>query len=115
VLPASQATGKHRKPRDRRSGVSRFASSQPRWALTDHTAARGSSTRASPTGDFHEGKCRLCEVRRARICESLAPGIFEVDDDGNLNLLKDDICSTDLHDVEEAVATCPTGALRISS
>jgi ferredoxin len=49
------------------------------------------------------------------ICESLAPGIFEVDDDGNLNLLKDDICSTDLHDVEEAVATCPTGALRISS
>jgi hypothetical protein len=30
---------------------------------------------------------------------SLAPGILEVDDDGNLILLKDDICSTYRQDV----------------
>lgn len=47
------------------------------------------------------------------ICESLAPDFFEVNDDGELVLLKDDVGSDELLEVEEAVAGCPTEALRI--
>jgi ferredoxin len=47
------------------------------------------------------------------ICESMAPDIFEVDDDGKLLLLKDDITDDELQSVEEAVTGCPTEALRI--
>ena len=47
------------------------------------------------------------------ICESMAPNIFEVDDDGKLLLLKDDVTDGELQSVEEAVAGCPTEALRI--
>ncbi|MFL6106603.1 MAG: ferredoxin [Marmoricola sp.] len=49
------------------------------------------------------------------ICESLAPGFFEVDDDGDLVLLKEDITDAELQEVEEAVAGCPTEALRIQA
>jgi ferredoxin len=47
------------------------------------------------------------------ICESMAPEFFEVGDDGGLVLLKDDITDDELQSVEEAVAGCPTEALRI--
>lgn len=47
------------------------------------------------------------------ICESMAPEIFEVNDDGELVLLKEDITDDELRSVEEAVAGCPTEALRI--
>ena len=47
------------------------------------------------------------------ICESLAPDYFEVDDDGDLVLLKADVSQDDLQGVEEAIAGCPTEALRI--
>lgn len=47
------------------------------------------------------------------ICESLAPAFFEVDDSGDLLLLKDDIGPDELAEIEEAVAGCPTEALRI--
>jgi len=47
------------------------------------------------------------------ICESLAPTLFEVNDEGNLVLLKEDITDDELQGVEEAVAGCPTEALRI--
>ncbi|GAA4642642.1 ferredoxin [Gordonia humi] len=47
------------------------------------------------------------------ICESLAPLFFEVNDDGDLELLKEDIDPSELQSVEEAVAGCPTEALRI--
>lgn len=47
------------------------------------------------------------------ICESMAPEIFEVDDNGELVLLKEDITDDELQSVEEAVAGCPTEALRI--
>jgi ferredoxin len=47
------------------------------------------------------------------ICESMAPDLFEVNDDGALVLLKEDITDDELQSVEEAVAGCPTGALRI--
>jgi ferredoxin len=47
------------------------------------------------------------------ICESLAPDVFEVNDEGELVLLKEDISEEELQAVEEAVAGCPTEALRI--
>jgi ferredoxin len=47
------------------------------------------------------------------ICESLAPDFFEVNDEGDLVLLKDDISDHELGAIEEAVAGCPTEALRI--
>lgn len=47
------------------------------------------------------------------ICESLAPLFFEVDDDGDLVLLKEEIAEDELQQVEEAVAGCPTEALSI--
>lgn len=47
------------------------------------------------------------------ICESIAPDFFEVDDSGNLVLLKEDITDDELQLIEDAVAGCPTEALRI--
>jgi ferredoxin len=47
------------------------------------------------------------------ICESLAPDFFEVNDDGDLVLLKEDITADELQAVEEAVSGCPTEALSI--
>jgi ferredoxin len=47
------------------------------------------------------------------ICESMAPDLFEVNDEGALVLLKEDISADELQSVEEAVAGCPTEALRI--
>ena len=47
------------------------------------------------------------------ICESLAPEVFEVDDSGDLVLLTDAVPAGGLDDVESAVASCPTEALRI--
>lgn len=47
------------------------------------------------------------------ICESMAPEFFEVDDSGDLVLLKEDVTDEELQSVEEAVSGCPTEALRI--
>lgn len=47
------------------------------------------------------------------ICESLAPDFFEVNDDGELLVLKEEISDDELQEVEEAVAGCPTEALKI--
>ena len=47
------------------------------------------------------------------ICESLAADHFEVDDDGVLVLLKEDVDASDLQAVREAVRGCPTEALRL--
>jgi ferredoxin len=47
------------------------------------------------------------------ICESLASDFFEVNDDGLLVLLKEDITDSELQSVEEAVSGCPTEALTI--
>jgi ferredoxin len=47
------------------------------------------------------------------ICESLAPELFEVQDDGSLDIL-DERPPGRLHDAaREAVDGCPTGALSI--
>lgn len=47
------------------------------------------------------------------ICESLAPDFFEVNDDGELLVLKEEIGDDELQEVEEAVNGCPTEALKI--
>jgi ferredoxin len=47
------------------------------------------------------------------ICESMAPEFFEVNDNGDLVLLKEELTDDDLQSVEEAVSGCPTEALRI--
>lgn len=49
------------------------------------------------------------------ICESLAPAFFEVDDSGDLLMLKEDIEPGELAEIEEAVAGCPTEALKIEN
>lgn len=47
------------------------------------------------------------------ICESVAPDFFEVNDEGDLVLLKSDVSDDELQAVEDAVAGCPTEALSI--
>jgi len=47
------------------------------------------------------------------ICESLAPEVFEVNDDGDLVMLTDTVPDGMLDDVEAAIAGCPTEALRL--
>ncbi|GAA5129708.1 ferredoxin [Haloechinothrix salitolerans] len=47
------------------------------------------------------------------ICESLAPDVFEVNDDGELELKTDTVPDGQLSDVEAAVDGCPTEALSI--
>ncbi|HXA59928.1 MAG TPA: ferredoxin [Streptosporangiaceae bacterium] len=56
-------------------------------------------------------------VDRARctgigICESIAPAVFEVDDDGTL-MLSAETVQDDLETVEEAVRSCPAMALTL--
>ncbi|MFO7190724.1 MULTISPECIES: ferredoxin [Thermocrispum] len=47
------------------------------------------------------------------ICESLAPDVFEIDDNGDLVLKTDTVPEGQLADVEAAVEGCPTEALRL--
>jgi ferredoxin len=48
------------------------------------------------------------------LCESLAPDHFEVQDDGTLLVKADVVSDVDLRAVRDAVAACPTAALRLS-
>lgn len=47
------------------------------------------------------------------LCESLAPEFFEVGEDGELQQLREDADESERTQLEEAVRTCPTEALRI--
>ena len=47
------------------------------------------------------------------ICESTAADVFEVQDDGAMKLLIDEVADTDRDRMEQALARCPTGALKI--
>jgi ferredoxin len=53
----------------------------------------------------------LCESNA--ICMSVAPEVFEVDDDDNLNLLQEEPPEELRPKVEEAVRRCPKQALSI--
>lgn len=48
------------------------------------------------------------------ICESIAPDVFEVDDDGDLVLMHEQVGDDALPEVEEAVRSCPAAALRLA-
>ena len=54
----------------------------------------------------------LCEANA--LCESLAPEVFELDDDDNLNLLKEDVGAEDEAAVRRAVAACPRAAISLA-
>jgi len=45
------------------------------------------------------------------LCEAVSPEHFEVGDDGNLTLLREDVSADELDIIEEAVEACPTRAL----
>ncbi|MDV6230600.1 PEP/pyruvate-binding domain-containing protein [Rhodococcus cercidiphylli] len=47
-------------------------------------------------------------------CEAIAPDFFEVDDDGDLTLLREDVTEAERTDVEAAIAACPTAALHLA-
>jgi ferredoxin len=47
------------------------------------------------------------------ICESIADDVFEVTGGGTLKLRKDVVAETDRDRMEQAVARCPTEALKI--
>jgi ferredoxin len=47
------------------------------------------------------------------ICESIAQDVFEIQDDGTMRLLTDDVARTDRERIDLAVARCPTAALKI--
>lgn len=49
------------------------------------------------------------------ICESFAPDVFEVDDDGDLDLLTEEVPEGMEAAVRRAVDGCPTAALRLQS
>jgi len=48
------------------------------------------------------------------ICESLAPDVFEVNEEGELVLISDDVPEGGLDDVKAAIEGCPTEALRLA-
>jgi ferredoxin len=72
-----------------------------------------------PTGDdTTEDRYRI-DLDTARctglgICESLAPEFFEVQDDGSLLVLGDEVEPRDVDAVRQAVEGCPTEALRMT-
>ncbi|MBP2367640.1 ferredoxin [Pseudonocardia parietis] len=47
------------------------------------------------------------------LCESLAPDFFEVQDDGSLELLRSEVNEAERAELQEAVRSCPTEALRL--
>ncbi len=47
------------------------------------------------------------------VCESIAPDIFEINDDGDMVILQGEPGEARRHEVENAVASCPTAALRL--
>ena len=55
---------------------------------------------------------RLCDGHGA--CASEAPEVFELDDDDNLLLLREDIPAELLPKVEAAVRACPKRALSVA-
>ena len=47
-------------------------------------------------------------------CEALAPGVFAIDDDGVLTVLRPEPADGELADVRDAVRQCPTRALSLA-
>ena len=47
------------------------------------------------------------------ICESISPDVFEVDADGLLIVHESEVAGADPAELEQAVQSCPTAALRL--
>lgn len=47
------------------------------------------------------------------ICESIAEDVFEVQDDGSVQILRGDRPDADLDRMRQAVTQCPAAALRL--
>lgn len=47
------------------------------------------------------------------LCEMTAPSIFEIGDDGQSHVINPDPAEEDRRTVEEAVSSCPTGAVSL--
>lgn len=72
-----------------------------------------------PLGRSREGTELKIIIDRARcaglgVCTSFAPEIFEVSEAGELVLSADTVPDGQLEDIRDAVASCPTEALRMS-
>jgi ferredoxin len=48
------------------------------------------------------------------ICESIAPDFYEVNDDGDLVVLREGVAPEYVELIQKTVAECPTGALSLS-
>ena len=48
------------------------------------------------------------------MCESVAPAVFEIDDDGELVVLLDVVPAELLADAQAAARSCPTRALKVT-
>jgi len=48
------------------------------------------------------------------VCESLAPEVFEIDDDGVLQVHHEEPSADELDDVQHAVQQCPARALALA-
>lgn len=48
------------------------------------------------------------------VCESLAPEVFEIDDDGILQVQREEPAEDQLDGVRDAVQACPARALALS-
>jgi ferredoxin len=53
----------------------------------------------------------LCESNA--LCEAMAPEVFEVDDDDNLQLKTDETTDANIENVKRAVAACPRAAISL--
>ena len=53
----------------------------------------------------------LCEGNGS--CEAVAPQLFRLDDDDNLQLLQEGVSEKDRESAEAAVRACPKSALRL--
>jgi ferredoxin len=53
----------------------------------------------------------LCESNA--LCEAMAPEVFEVDDDDNLQLKTEETTDANLENVKRAVAACPRAAISL--
>jgi ferredoxin len=53
----------------------------------------------------------LCESNA--MCEALAPSVFELDDDDQLQVLLEDVAGEDLAVARLAVAACPKAAISL--
>lgn len=81
----------------------------PQLATLEEWALRPNTRRSRMKIAVDRGKCTALGN-----CESLAPDYFEVGDDGELAVLREDVNDDQRALIEQAVAGCPTAALSVT-